>query len=81
MGKLFSLVGQIVVIYFLYKLIFDFIIPFYKASKQVKSNINEFKAKAQQQASQQQQFQQQQQAQQQPTKQAPKEYIEFEEVK
>jgi sortase (surface protein transpeptidase) len=80
MGKLFQLVGEIVVIYILYKIIFDFIIPVYKASKQVKSNINEFKAKAQQQAQQQNYNQQQAQ----PTSNAKpvaKEYIDYEEVK
>jgi hypothetical protein len=81
MGKLFQLIGEIVVIYILYKIIFDFIVPVYKASKQVKSNINEFKAKAQQQA-QQQNYNQQQQAQQTTSaKPVAKEYIDYEEVK
>jgi hypothetical protein len=70
--KIFQLIGQIVVIYFLYKLIFDFIVPFYKASQQVKSKMNEFKA------------QQQQPNQQSNSKTNPageKEYIDYEEVK
>jgi hypothetical protein len=80
MGKLFQLIGEIVVIYILYKIIFDFIVPVYKASKQVKSNINEFKAKTQQQA-QQQNYNQQQAQQTTNAKPVAKEYIDYEEVK
>jgi hypothetical protein len=37
-------IGELVVIYLLYKLIFDFIIPVYKTTKQVKTKMNDIHA-------------------------------------
>jgi F0F1-type ATP synthase membrane subunit b/b' len=65
-------------IYVLYKLIFDFIIPFSKATRQIKSKIREAQER-------QQQFDRQQNAAEQvkrePPRSASEDYIEFEEVK
>lgn len=68
------------VIYFLYKLIFDFIVPVYKTTSQVKNRFNEMNQ-------QQQQYQQQRQAstpsqkQQNKPKPPAEDYIDFEEIK
>lgn len=39
--NIFKLIGELVVIYILYKVIFDFIIPVYNTSKQMKQKMNE----------------------------------------
>ena len=82
--NIFKLIGEIVVIYILYKLIFSFIIPLYQASKQMKGKVTEMQERmqAQQRAQAEQQRQQQ-------TPQPPKasekiskdDYIDYEEVK
>ena len=82
--NIFKLIGELVVIYILYKLIFSFIIPLYNASKQMKGKMNEMQERmqAQQRAQAEQQSQQQ-------TPQPPKatekiskeDYIDYEEVK
>lgn len=82
--NIFKLIGEIVVIYILYKLIFSFIIPLYKASKQMKGKVSEMQERmqAQQRAQAEQQRQQQ-------TPTAPRtaekiskdDYIDYEEVK
>jgi len=83
--NIFKLIGEIVVIYILYKLIFSFIIPLYKASKQMKGKVTEMqdRMQAQQRAQAEQQRQQSQAPQ--PPKAAEKiskdEYIDYEEVK
>jgi F0F1-type ATP synthase membrane subunit b/b' len=72
-----------ILFYLLYKLIFNFIIPVYKASNHIKKNIRNAQAQ-QQQFYEQQQRQQQQAQQQKQQKQAPSsdsEYIDYEEVK
>ncbi len=38
--KFLELLGEIVIVYVLYKVIFDFMVPAYKAVKQVKSAMN-----------------------------------------
>ena len=45
----FKLIGELVVIYILYKVIFDFIIPVYKTTKQVKTKMNDMHARMQEQ--------------------------------
>jgi Sec-independent protein translocase protein TatA len=50
--NLFKIVGEIVVVYFLYKLIFDFIIPAYKGVKQVKATMSDMQSKMQEQQKQ-----------------------------
>ena len=47
--NIFKLIGELVVIYILYKIIFDFIIPLYNASKQMKSKMSDMQQRMQQQ--------------------------------
>ena len=47
--NIFKLIGELVVIYILYKIIFDFIVPLYKASKQMKSKMNDMQQNMQKQ--------------------------------
>ncbi len=47
--NIFKLVGELVVIYILYKIIFDFIVPLYNASKQMKSKMSDMQQRMQQQ--------------------------------
>ena len=83
--NIFKLIGELVVIYILYKLIFSFIIPLYTASKQMKGKMTEMQERMQAQ----QRAQAEQQRQQQQTQQTPRstekiskdDYIDYEEVK
>lgn len=80
------LIGQILLIYILYKLIFDFIIPIYQTSKRVKRQVREMNAKMQEQmnARNQQQSAAAQSAPANTTKQEPvkkEDYIDYEEIK
>ena len=83
--NIFELIGELVVIYILYKVIFSFIIPLYKAGTQMKSKMTDMQQRMQQQ----QQAQAEQQRQQNYPPQAPKateqiskeDYIDYEEVK
>lgn len=78
-----------ILIYLLYKLIFDFVIPVSRATRQIKSKIREAQAEQQRQFQQQQQYQrqqdqarqQQQQFSQRNTPGNDSEYIDYEEVK
>jgi hypothetical protein len=45
----FRLIGELVVIYILYKIIFDFIIPVYQTTKQVKTKMNDMHSRMQEQ--------------------------------
>lgn len=47
--NILRLIGQILLIYILYKLIFDFIIPIYQTSKRVKKQMREMNARMQEQ--------------------------------
>jgi hypothetical protein len=47
--NIFRLIGELVVIYILYKVIFDFIIPLYHSTKQVRSAMNDMQAKMKEQ--------------------------------
>ena len=82
--NIFKLIGELVVIYILYKFIFGFIIPLYTASKQMKGKMTEMQERmqAQQRAQAEQQRQQQKP---QPPKASEKiskdDYIDYEEVK
>ena len=67
-----------IVLYFLYKLVFDFIIPVYRASSQIRNKVNEMN----------QQYTQQQRPSENPTTSvntkmgpAKEDYIDFEEIK
>jgi hypothetical protein len=68
-------------IWFLYKLIFDFIIPVYKTTRQVKKKFSEMHDRMQEQQMNQQSFNQQPHQQKSPTKSPGGDYIDFEEVK
>ena len=46
---MFKLIGEIVVVYVLYVVVFNFIIPIFKASKQMKSTTNNFQTKMKEQ--------------------------------
>jgi uncharacterized membrane protein (DUF106 family) len=82
--NIFKLIGELVVIYILYKFIFGFIVPLYNASKQMKGKMTEMQERmqAQQRAQAEQQRQQQTPK---PPKAAEKiskdDYIDYEEVK
>jgi hypothetical protein len=47
--KFLQLLGELLVIYILYKVIFDFIIPVYKTTKQVKTKMNDMHSRMQEQ--------------------------------
>jgi hypothetical protein len=47
--NLLRLAGELLLLYFLYKLIFDFIIPIYQTSKKVKNQFGEMQNKMQDQ--------------------------------
>ena len=82
--NIFKLIGELVVIYILYKIIFDFIIPLYKASKQMKGKMNDMQERMHQQQRAQAEQQRQQQPPQPPraTERISKDdYIDYEEVK
>ncbi len=83
--NIFKLVGELVVIYILYKLIFDFIIPLYTASKQMKSKMSDMQQRMQQQQRAQTEQQRQHSQSSQPQKATGKisqdDYIDYEEVK
>ena len=72
---------ELFVLYLLYKLIFEFIIPIYRTTKQVKQKVNEIHRNMNEQANQQQRNQYTPAAN--PASPKPKndDYIEFEEVK
>jgi hypothetical protein len=67
--------------WFLYNLVFKFIIPVYKASKQMKQKFREMHTQMQDQMNQQQDFTKSQPAQQATAKASKGDYIDFEEVK
>jgi hypothetical protein len=46
---MFKLIGELVVVYLLYLLIFNVIIPIYKASKQMKGTFNDIQQKMKEQ--------------------------------
>ena len=71
-----------ILIYLLYKLVVNFIIPVSRATRQVKSKIRQAQEQHRFQEQQQQQYaRQQEQAKQQESPAGDKEYIDFEEVK
>lgn len=72
---------ELFALYMLYKLIFDFIIPIYNTSKQVKQKVNEMQRNVNEQANQQQRNQYTSTTTETPPKQKSGDYIEFEEVK
>ena len=75
---LLRLIAELFVLYLSYKLVFDFILPIYRASKQMNRKMNDFQEKANANRSNEpgNDFQVKQKP---PTD--PKEYIDFEEIK
>ncbi len=83
--NILRLAGELFLLYILYKLIFDFIIPIYRTTKQVKRQFGEMNAKMQEQMNSdsyrnnQQQNQQPPKAKQETAKK--EDYIDYEEIK
>jgi sortase (surface protein transpeptidase) len=83
--KILELLGELIIIYILYKVIFDFIIPVYQTTKQVKSKMGEMQERMREQqraqAAPQYKFEGQRQPQPQQAKASSDDYIDYEEVK
>lgn len=52
--NIFKVLFQVFILYMLYKLVFDFIIPVYRASKRMKNQVGQMQQKMQEQYRQQQ---------------------------
>lgn len=80
--NILRLAGEVFLLYLLYKLIFDFIIPIYQTSKKVKRQFGEMESKMQEQMNQynRQNAQPTQRASAKPEKKK-EEYIDYEEIK
>ena len=78
---IFRILFYAFLVYLLYKLIFDFIIPVYKTTRQVKKGFSEMQDRMQEHMRQQQQPQQSQRSKSETTKTQPGDYIDFEELK
>ena len=81
--NILRLAGEVFLLYFLYKLIFDFIIPLYQTSKRVKRQFGEMQSKMQEQMNQynRQNGQQTQTAATARPEKKKEEYIDYEEIK
>lgn len=79
--NILRLIGELLLIYLLYKLIFDFIIPLYKTTKRVKKQFGEMQSKMQDQMKAYNQQQQQQKTTVKPEPLKSEEYIDYEEIK
>ena len=78
---IFRILFYAFLVYLLYKLIFDFIIPVYKTTRQVKKGFREMHDRMQEHMQQQQQPQQSPRSKSETSKTKPGDYIEFEELK
>ena len=77
-----KIIFELFVFYLLYKLIFDFIVPVYETTKQVKKQVREMNGRMDEMNRQQQQQTNNNQSNKSTTSKAPKDdYIDFEEVK
>ena len=72
---------ELFVLYMVYKVIFDFIIPIYQTTKQVKQKVNDIQRNMNEQANQQQRNQYTSTTGQPSAKKKSDDYIDFEEVK
>ena len=72
---------ELFVLYMIYKVIFDFIIPLYQTTKQVKQKVNDMQRNMNEQANQQQRNQYTSTTGQAAPKKKSDDYIDFEEVK
>lgn len=79
--SLLKLVAQIFLIYLLYRLIFNFIIPIYRSTKQIRKQFSEVQSKMKEQMNQQQNTQSPPQAETTVNNVEDADYIEFEEIK
>ena len=79
--SIFRVLFELFVLYLLYKLVFDFIIPVYQTTKTVKQKMGEMQQKMNEQAKQQQASQFNSTAKEPAPKADKQDYIEFEEVK
>lgn len=81
--NILRLIGEVFIIYILYKLVFDFIIPIYQTSKKVKEQFGEMHAKMQEQMykNNEQSRPQTQQTAKAKTEKKNEEYIDYEEIK
>lgn len=81
--NIFKILGELLTIYILYKVIFDFIIPMYKATNQIKGKMTDMQTRMQEQqraqATQQKQYEQDRLKQ--TVKPDTEDYIDYEEVK
>lgn len=81
--NILKLLGELLTIYILYKVIFDFIIPMYKATKEIKGKMTDMQVRMQEQqraqAAQQKQYEQDKVKQ--TVKPVSEDYIDYEEVK
>lgn len=79
---MFKLIGEIVVVYILYQIIFNFIVPLYRASKQMKGTFKDMQSKMnEQQNAANSQFTKPADTKKRPTQTATGDYIDYEEVK
>lgn len=79
--SIFRVLFELFVLYLLYKLVFDFIIPVYQTTKTVKQKMGEMQQKMNEQANQRQANQFKSAAKETTPKADKQDYIEFEEVK
>jgi len=79
--SIFRIIFELFVLYLLYKLIFDFIIPVYQTTRSVKQKMGEMQQKMNEQQKQQQANQHNATAKDNTPKADKHDYIEFEEVK
>ena len=79
--SLIRVIFELLVMYLLYKLIFDFIIPVYKTTKQVKQKVGEMQSQMNEHMKQQQNNQFTAETKDNASKPHKEDYIEFEEVK
>ena len=80
--NIFRLIGELVVIYIIYKLIFSFLIPLYQTTRQMKGKMTEMQERMQQQqrAQAEQQKQQEKETARPQNKVSSEDYIDYEEI-
>lgn len=76
--QLIRLIAELFVIYILYKLVFEFILPLYSASKQMNRKMQEFQQKSQSKQSGEPRHEEEQRTE---TRPVSNDYIDFEEIK
>ena len=79
--NIFKLALELFVLYLLYKLVFDFIIPVYRTTKQMSGKMRDMQEKMNQQQQQQAQGFQENTRQQATAKRSSDDYIDYEEIK